>query len=112
MLRIDNTPKLYMQTKSFWNDPHNKLMSEISEKLIEQRDYLSYVSKQNSKDYFQSVDVFVVKKNTKNKILDIFKDPFGYPKGYFDSLNKKYDVLKEELREQANIARYKHEYNV
>ncbi len=31
MLRIDNTPKLYMQTKSFWNDPHNKLMSEISE---------------------------------------------------------------------------------
>lgn len=45
MLRIDNTPKLYMQTKSFWNDPHNKLMSEISENLLNKE--ITYLMFQN-----------------------------------------------------------------
>lgn len=41
--------KGYMKTDEFWNDPHNKKMSTLTEKLIEARDNIAKKIAENNK---------------------------------------------------------------
>lgn len=69
--------KGYMQTKEFWNDPHNKRMDKLTEKYLVDRDYY------RGTDYLANLKVEI-------------KDKASEVRGYIDKMKNLRSLQKSD----------------
>lgn len=101
-----NSTKRYMKLGNFWKDPHNKLMYNLSNDLIAQRDVLTNFAKQYSKDYFQSNNG-VIHPIKRKGLFSLFQGPSAFVKKMIEETNLSYIDIIKNMTAQANKLRKK-----
>ena len=105
MLKIDViSNKRYMQTPEFWEDPHNKKMSELMKKLAAQRRILTYIAEVSPNDFFHRTDGFIEPKK-KTGFFKFLKGPYAAEKMFAKDMNEEYKSIKSKMALYSNQAR-------
>ena len=101
MLKVDcTTDRRYLQTEKYWQDPHNKRMGELADKMMNLRMSLSRVVQTKPKDFFQHTDG-TVEPIQKTGIFKFLKGPDSFSKSFVEFLNKEYTSIKVDMQEAS-----------
>ena len=101
MLKVDcATNRRYIQTEKYWQDPHNKKMSELADKMMDTRMSLSRVVQMKPHDFFQQTDG-TVKPLPKTGLFKFLKSPDCFDKSFVEFLNKEYVNVKKDMLEAS-----------
>ena len=103
MLKLDPiNNKRYMQTTTFWNDPHNKRMAKLSDQHMRNREILELVTKHN-RNYKQNIDGSLKQQESKG-IFGFMTGPSKFLQDFVEYMNSEYLKIKNTMHQVSKNA--------